>query len=145
MGNNIGLHYFFLIFVKSNALFVSNFSVCLLGSAAFLICGRNMDARRILGTTSKVRGGSNCENVVRIIVIGWSKISHLTKCWSNLSRPTFDQLENAWLNSMLVTNCECSLSFDFPGRQVSSLDSLTLTQLREQYKDVMASEYGMYK
>ncbi len=42
--------------------------------------------------------------------MGWSKVSHLTKCWSNLGRPTFDQLvqlENAWLTCILVTHCEC--------------------------------------
>ncbi len=43
------------------------------------------------------------------IVIGWSKVSHLNKCWSNPSRPTFDQLGNARLTSMLVTHCECSI------------------------------------
>ncbi len=46
-----------------------------------------------------------------MLVIGWSKVSHLTKCWSNLSRPTFDQLQNAWLTSMLVTHCECRVGF----------------------------------
>ncbi len=45
------------------------------------------------------------------IVTGWSNVSHFTKCWSNVSLPTFDQHKNDRLTSMLVTHCECTHIF----------------------------------
>ena len=51
------------------------------------------------------------EHLTKVLVISWSKVSqklvNWLKCWSNLSRLTFDQHEDSWPSCRLVTHCEC--------------------------------------